>query len=70
MKLKINPNQKLSYGKWLTTLCLAMAVIIAGCNNDDEPEVPQNSIVEIAQGNANLTSLVTALTKYTDLVTL
>ncbi len=70
MKLKTKPNQRLSYGKWLITLCLALAVIIASCDNDDEPEMPQNSIVEIAQGNANLTSLVTALTKYPDLVTL
>ena len=42
-------------------------LIFAGCEKDD-PEPTQN-IVEIAQGQPNLSSLVAALTKFPDLVT-
>ena len=52
------------------TLVLAMSLVfIAGCDDDDdEPSQPDQTIVEIAQGNTNLSSLVTALSKYPDLV--
>jgi transforming growth factor-beta-induced protein len=53
------------------TLALAMTfVFMSGCSDDDEsPSQQAQSIVKIAQGNSDLSSLVTALTKYPDLVT-
>ena len=55
-------NKKLTFG----LLALMGILILAGCEKDD-PQPTQN-IVEIAQDQANLTSLVTALTKFPDLV--
>lgn len=52
---------------------LFVAITFSSCSNDDdgpEPFVPTSSIVELAQGSPQLSSLVTALTKYPDLVTL
>ena len=43
--------------------------IIAGCEKKEEPTKPTNSIVQIAQSQPNLSSLVAALTKFPDLVT-
>lgn len=51
---------------WSITLFVVFATTIA-CD-EDEPVVPQNSIVELAQSNPDLSSLVTALTKFPDLV--
>lgn len=46
------------------------SVFVLSCSDDDTPQpfVPTNNIVEIAQQETQLTSLVTALTKYPDLV--
>jgi transforming growth factor-beta-induced protein len=57
---------------FLSIAAVALIVFsISSCDNDDdggnEPQL--QSIVAIAQGQSNLTSLVTALTKYPDLVT-
>jgi len=41
--------------------------VLAGCDKKDETQ-PTDSIVQIAQSQPNLSSLVTALTKYPDLV--
>ncbi|ULC58553.1 fasciclin domain-containing protein [Flaviramulus sp. BrNp1-15] len=58
------------------TLLLVMMVSLSlSCNNDDDNTVivdpgPTNSIVELAQATPQLSSLVSALVKYPDLVTL
>jgi transforming growth factor-beta-induced protein len=56
-------NRKLTLG----LIALMGIFIFAGCEKDD-PE-PTQSIVELAQAQPNLSSLVTALTKFPDLVT-
>lgn len=70
MKTKTNPWSYLSLGKKLFTLSLLTLFFVTGCNDDDSNStpVPTKNIVQAAQGNSNLTSLVTALTKYPDLV--
>jgi transforming growth factor-beta-induced protein len=50
----------------LTAVALIVFSISSCDNDDDEPQL--QSIVAIAQGQSNLTSLVAALTKYPDLV--
>ncbi len=48
-------------------------ILMTSCSNDDDNSVdfvPTNSIVELAQSTPQLSSLVTALTKYPDLVSL
>ncbi len=45
-----------------------IVVSISSCNEDEDPQ-PTESIVALAQGQSNLSSLVAALTKYPDLVT-
>jgi len=57
--------------KKLTMWCVALALVmvVSSCDNDDNsPEVPTENIVSLAQGNPELTSLVSALTKYPNLV--
>lgn len=44
-----------------------IVVSISSCNEDEDPQ-PTESIVALAQGQSNLSSLVAALTKYPDLV--
>lgn len=61
--------------KTLTKLAtiLFVAITFSSCSSDDDgPEtfVPSNNIVELAQATPQLSSLVTALTKYPDLVNL
>jgi len=55
-------------------MILFVAIIFSSCSNDDDggqqPFVPTNNIVELAQATPQLSSLVTALTKYPDLVEL
>lgn len=49
----------------------AMLFVTASCGDDDDgggTPAPTQNIVEIAQGNSNLTSLVAALVKFDDLV--
>ena len=42
---------------------------ISSCDDDDDaPAAPTSNIVQLAQGNSNLSTLVTALGKYPDLV--
>jgi transforming growth factor-beta-induced protein len=55
--------------KKLTLLLFALLgiFILSGCEKDEEPQPTQN-IVEIAQDEPTLSSLVTALTKFPDLV--
>ena len=53
-------------------VCLLMASVIflSGCDDDDDDDAPamEQTIVQTAQGNSNLSTLVSALTKYPDLV--
>ncbi|MGB5419511.1 fasciclin domain-containing protein [Algibacter sp.] len=53
---------------------LFVAITFSSCSNDDDDDpiefVPSNSIVELAQATPELSSLVTALVKYPDLVSL
>jgi transforming growth factor-beta-induced protein len=50
------------------TVLLALAFTFSSCNDDDEAPAPTQTIVGLAQGNSNLSSLVAALTKFPDLV--
>lgn len=52
----------------LVLLALMGIFITSGCEKDDNPTQPTQSIVELAQAQPNLSSLVTALTKFPDLV--
>jgi transforming growth factor-beta-induced protein len=62
-------NNFLKPGPILSLLFIATLVGFTGCNDDDETPAPTQNIVQIAQGQANLSSLVAALTKFPDLVT-
>lgn len=47
-----------------------LSVSIFSCDDDDDsPAAPTSNIVQLAQGNSNLSTLVAALGKYPDLVT-
>jgi transforming growth factor-beta-induced protein len=56
-------RQKLTFG----LLALMGIMVLSACEKDDPP--PTESIVEIAQAEPDLSSLVAALTKFPDLVT-
>jgi transforming growth factor-beta-induced protein len=54
---------------FLSLAVVALLVVsITSCDSDDDTPQPTQSIVALAQGQSNLSSLVTALTKYPDLV--
>ncbi|SKC63969.1 fasciclin domain-containing protein [Ohtaekwangia koreensis] len=59
-----------TFSRLTMTIVLAMSLIfISGCDDDDDsPSQPSQTIVEIAQGNSDLSSLLAALSKYPDLV--
>lgn len=59
----------LKTGPILSLLLTFALVAFTGCNDDDDAPAPTQNIVQIAQGQTNLTSLVAALTKFPDLVT-
>lgn len=47
-----------------------LSLTVSSCDDDDnDPAMPTQNIVALAQGNSNLSTLVVALTKYPDLVT-
>lgn len=52
----------------ITILSLTLALIFSGCSDDDDDSNTGNSIVTIASGTSDLSSLVAALTKFPDLV--
>lgn len=69
MNFTSHPFQK---GLRQTRLALLALVLlsftISSCDDDDAPAAPTSNIVQLAQGNSNLSTLVTALGKYPDLV--
>lgn len=56
------------YGFLSLGMVLVLLVSISSCSDDEDTPQPTQSIVALAQGQSNLSSLVTALTKYPDLV--
>lgn len=53
----------------IALLMVSIATLaFTGCDNDDETPMPTENIVQLAQGNPELNSLVTALTKFPGLV--
>ena len=71
MKFKLNPFSARPFKmRTLMLSVLLLSVVAISCDDDDDaPATPSQNIVALAQGNSNLSSLVTALTKYPDLVT-
>lgn len=64
------PMLRWIYQSRLMLLSLMMVSVLVACSDDDDaPAAPTQNIVALAQSNPNLSSLVTALTKYPDLVT-
>lgn len=57
-----------SKGVLVLLAACSMSLMFTSCD-DDEDDGPSQNIVELAQGNEDLSILVTALTKYPDLVT-
>jgi transforming growth factor-beta-induced protein len=67
MNLKNKKLFRLSFG----TLAVAMVIgfsFLSSCKKDDNDPPPAQNIVQLAQGNANLSSLVAALGRFPDLV--
>lgn len=71
MNFSLNPLLKGLRHTRLALIALVMlSFSISSCDDDDdEPVAPTSNIVQLAQGNSNLSSLVAALVKYPDLVT-
>jgi transforming growth factor-beta-induced protein len=69
----MNPNQKNHFRlsvRFLAALLVAGFCFVSfSCSDDAKPVTPTKNIVALAQGNTNLTSLVSALTRFPDLVT-
>lgn len=69
--LNINLNNMKNQKLTLALSFLLGILIITGCEKDDNNETqPTQNIVEIAQNQPNLSSLVSALTKFPDLVSI
>jgi transforming growth factor-beta-induced protein len=68
----MNPLQKNSFRLSFRMLSAALVAIFCfsaiSCKEDAKPVTPSQNIVALAQGNTNLTSLVSALTRFPDLV--
>ncbi len=63
-----NPKIRASVFSKVLALIAIFSITVTSCNEDDSEPAPTQSIVALAQGNSDLTTLVTALTKYPDLV--
>lgn len=55
--------------RFLVLLTAMLAFTISSCDDEEDPSGPTDNVVALAQGNANLSTLVAALTKFPDLVT-
>lgn len=63
-------NSLFKFSKSVTVLLITgFCLTITGCKEDDKTPAPTQNIVGLAQGNANLSTLVSALTRFPDLVT-
>lgn len=67
MSQKIQNQFRLSVRSLAAAFFLALCLVSVSCDEDDVPAPTQN-IVQVAQGNSDLTILVSALTKFPDLV--
>jgi transforming growth factor-beta-induced protein len=67
MSQKIQNQFRLSVRSLAAVILLALCLVSVSCDDDDAPAPTQN-IVQVAQGNSDLTTLVAALTKFPDLV--
>lgn len=69
LKTVINKNKQKMKTKKMTLVLFALLgiFILSGCEKEEDPK-PTQSIVQLAQAQTNLSSLVTALTKFPDLV--
>ena len=65
-----NRFQFLNISRLATSLMMLVfsVVFLASCDEDDNEAQPTQDIVALAQGNPDLSTLVSALTKYPDLV--
>ena len=66
--------QHLSFARprWgMVLLLVTLVAVVTSCDDDDDDSQPSQTqnIVQVAQSNSSLTTLVSALTKYPDLVT-
>jgi len=68
MKNNLFKSIKTSYIAKMVAIIAIVSVSFTSCNDDDAEMAPTQSIVALAQGNSDLSTLVTALTKYPDLV--
>jgi len=64
----VKPKNRVGFFSKVFALMVAFSMVFISCNEDDSEPAPTQSIVALAQGNAELSTLVTALTKYPDLV--
>jgi len=68
MLKKLNRQIRSCFYTKVLALITVFSVTFISCNDDDVEPAPTQSIVALAQGNPQLTTLVSALTKYPDLV--
>lgn len=68
MTTTVNPKMRTSFFAKAMVLLAVFSIAFTSCNDDDSEPAPTQSIVALAQGNSQLTTLVAALTKYPDLV--
>jgi transforming growth factor-beta-induced protein len=69
MNLKIQNQFRLSVRSLAAAILLGLCLVSFSCSDDDTSDpLPTENIVALAQGNADLTSLVSALTRFPDLV--
>lgn len=68
MITKVNPKIRANFFAKALALIVIFSITFTSCNEDDSERAPTQTIVALAQGNPELTTLVAALTKYPDLV--
>jgi transforming growth factor-beta-induced protein len=61
-------NQLVSF-RWALAFSVLASLVLLSCNDDDDAPAPDKNIVQLAQANPELSTLVTALTRFPDLVT-
>lgn len=61
-------NQLVSF-RWALAFSVLASLVLLSCDDDDDAPAPDKNIVQLAQANPELSTLVTALTRFPDLVT-